>query len=153
MIHAIACEGRIHLTSLVAPDPTWIEKRERANAQYARLRLSGQKQDLIRSAEAILGPHRDLPDELRASLCSTTGYSPALLAACYFAAHHASTRAEFERLLGLHGSAYPSLLRSEVHHHAFRHRRKSGVTWTEFRRAIRFLYRTFNAHRPLTLPA
>ena len=63
-------------------------------------------------AIAILGPYKELPEERRPALGNGKEYSSSLLAAAMFAAQNATSRDEFERLLGLHGSGYPSLLRS-----------------------------------------
>jgi hypothetical protein len=66
----------------------------------------------------------------------------------FFAAKRVRSRDEFERLLGLHGSAYPSLLRSEVHHHSFRFARKRGVTWNVYRRELRRTFSRLKNARP-----
>src|SRR5690606_19738215 len=98
----------------------------------------GRKQQYARLARQVLGPYRELSDDAKLVFGNGTSYgSESLLAAIVFAAEHTSTRAEFERLLGPRRSAHPSLLRSDIHAHSFRHARKRGVTWQTFRREVR----------------
>lgn len=147
-IYQIATTGRTHIYAAVAPDPTWAEFRTQANLEYQRIRISGGKPQLVDEATEILGAYRELDDDARRVLGNGKGYSSSLLAATMFATRKCSSRAQFERLLGLHGSAYPSLLRSDVHHHSFRHARKRGVQWREFRRELRRTYARLKASRP-----
>jgi hypothetical protein len=148
VIYKIATEGTIHLYRILRPDVEWAEFRIAVNREYQRLRLSGEKAALSSAAIAILGPYKELDDETRLVLGNGETYLETALAAVYFAAQNASSRMTFERLLGLHGSAYPSLLRSEVHHHGFRHAKNRGVPWTVYRRQLRRLYARFKQHRP-----
>jgi len=145
-IFRIATTSNLHLYPLPEPDPQWAELRREANRDYQRLRLEGRKPELVERAAAILGPYRDQDETTKRVAGSGRGYSPSLLSAVLFATERTSSRDEFERLLGLHGSAYPSLLRSEIHHHSFRHAKKRGVTWQEYRREIRKLRRRINEH-------
>ena len=137
VIYRVATQSRLHLYPLPAPDPSWVELRESANRDYQRLRLAGRKAELTAAAAAILGPYEDLDDETRVVLGNGQHYSDTLLAVTYFAASRSRGRAYFERLLGLQGSAHPSLLRSDLHHHCWRHASKRGVTWTIYRRVVR----------------
>ena len=147
VIYKIATGGTTHLYPILTPDIKWAQFRTEANREYQRLRLSGEKAALAEQATAILGPYKDLDADEQLVLGNGKTYLETALAAVYFAAQHASSRKTFERLLGLHGSAYPSLLRSEVHHHGFRHAKKRGVTWTLYRRQLRRLYARFKEHR------
>ena len=147
VIYRIATQGRLHLYPAPALDRSWSAERERVNARYVQLRLAGRKPGLVELATGILGPYTALPDELRHALGSGKGYSPSLLAAVTFATAHANSRSTWERLLGLHGSGYPTVLRSDVHHHSFQHARRRGVTWQEFRHALRWCYRQLREHR------
>lgn len=147
-IHGIASASRLHVYPLPDVDPGWVERRESVNREYQRIRLSGEKDSLVVEAVSVLGPYRLLTDDARRVLGNGTAYSPSLLAAVFFAAQHARSRDEFERLLGLHGSAYPSLLRSEVHHHSFRFARRRGVTWNVYRRELRRVFSRLKAARP-----
>jgi hypothetical protein len=146
VIHMIASSSNLHLYKLPELDEDWSAFRVAANREYALLRLAGGKDELTTAAKAILGPYGTLDADARTVLGNGKTYSPSLTAAVYFAATKAPTRAEFERLLGLHGSAHPSLLRSEIHHHSFRHARKRGVTWQQFRRELRRAYRRIRTH-------
>lgn len=141
VIYRVATTGKLHLYPLPDPDTEWAARRLKANRDYQRMRLDGRKTELQERAESILGPYQEQTEQARRVLGSGRNYSPSLLAVVMFAAELAATRAEFERLLGLHGSAYPTLLRSEVHHHSFRHAKKRGVTWREYRRELRTVYR------------
>lgn len=148
VIWRIGQEGRIHLYPLPTPDLEWSSRRVSANTEYIRARGEGSKKALADEAARCLGPYRDLDVRRQRLLGNGRTYYEALLAATYFAASKAKTRDEYERFLGLHGSAYPSILRSEVHHHAFRWLSKQGVEWTEFRRELRALYQVFKRNRP-----
>jgi hypothetical protein len=147
VIHRIASEGRIHLYPIPDPDPEWVSRREDLAREYLQIRLGGGKDDLAAAAKEILGRYRDLDPEAQEVLGNTKRgtYSNSILAVTYFAAQHTTTRAEFERLLGLHGSAYPSIFRSDVLHHSYRHARKRGVSWNAYRRQLRRTYRTLRA--------
>jgi len=147
-IHALASGGRLHVYPLPDADPEWEDLRDGANREYQRIRLSGAKDDLVARAVEVLGPYDDLGDDARRVLGNGSKYSPALIAAVFFAAGVARSRDEFERLLGLHGSAYPTLLRSEVHHHSFRHARKRGVAWNVYRRELRRAFARLKSSRP-----
>lgn len=139
-IYTIATASRLHLYPIPAPDPAKTKERSEIAREYTRLRLSGAKGALGDLAERLLGPYQKLPAELARALGNGKRYSPTLLAVIGFASARATSRARFEWLLGLHGSAYPTLLRSEVHHHSFRHARKRGVRWRAYRRALRRTY-------------
>lgn len=139
-IYRIAAEGRLHLYPLPAPDPEWAKRRQDVNEEFIRLRSAGEMGELVDRAQEVLGPYGDLSPAAKAAFGNGREYGEALVAAVYFAAIHAGSRSEFERFLGLHGSGYPSVLRSNVHHHGFRHRRNQGVSWTHFRRELRHAY-------------
>jgi hypothetical protein len=153
VIYRIASEQRIHTYPPVDPDPVWVSKRETLNREYTHLRLTGGKDSLTAAATAVLGPYDALDEQARSVLGNGKKYSPSLLAAAYFAAQHSTSRSEFERLLGLHGSGHPSVLRSEVHHHSFRHARKRGVTWQTYRRELRRAYQQLKRHTGTFVPA
>lgn len=140
VIFELASGGRLHLYPLPTIEPDWVERRQELNHRYLHLRASGLKPALVRTAVAVIGPYKDLDTDAQLALGNGSTYSESLLAAVCFAASHARNRPEFERLLGLHGSAYPSLLRSDVHHHSFRHARNRGVAWPMFRSQLRRLY-------------
>lgn len=147
-IHSLASSSRLHVYPLPDVDPVWVERRESANREYQRIRLSNEKDLLVAAALEVLGPYKELDESARSVLGNGTTYSPSLIAAVFFAAQRVRSRDEFERLLGLHGSAYPSLLRSEVHHHSFRFARKRGVTWKVYRRELRRAFSRFKHARP-----
>ena len=153
-IFAIAQEGRVHTYGILAPDQEWAKFRVRANREYNRLRKGGGKADLLAQAKAILGPFGEQSRDAQAALGNRGKYSEALICACYFAALRCTSRGQYERLLGLHGSAYPSLLRSEVHQHSAKYRVRheknpnGGLEWTVYRRELRRLFARFKAARP-----
>lgn len=147
VIFRLAAEGRVHLMAAVEPDPVWTRRRDVANRQYTRIRGSARKDELVVAAEAALGPYHDLDDDARAALGNGKGWMASVVAAAFFAAQWARSRDEFERLLGLHASAYPSLLRSEIHKHGYPHLAKRDVTWAQLRRELRRVYRTFSRAR------
>jgi hypothetical protein len=147
-IHTIGVSGRLHVYPLPSDDPEWAERRRLANREFQIIRDSGERGLLVDAAVSVLGPYRELDDDARSVFGNGSGYYPALLAAVSFAAQKARSRDEFERLLGLHGSAYPSLLRSVVHHHGYRWARRRGVVWKVYRRELRRAYSALKATRP-----
>lgn len=140
VIFALAASGRVHVYPAPTPHPAWIEFREATNREYNIMRNSGRKPELKRAAMALLGPYAQL-SETQQAVYGSGAYSESLLAAAYFAATKARSGREYERLLGLHESGYPSLLRSDIHNHSFRHATKRGATWRTFRGELRRIYR------------
>jgi hypothetical protein len=138
VIYSLAVDGRFHLHPAVAePDIDRVRRRIRSNRAYVRIRLAEGKPELAAAAETILGPYGDLDPELARALGNGGSYSGTLLAAVWIATTRTRSRDDFEDLLGLSGSGYPSLLRSEIHTHVWRHADGRGITWTAFRRAVR----------------
>lgn len=141
VIWNLAEEGRVWAYPILDPDPGWAAYRESVNHEYMQIRAAGEKGLLVGEAKAIIGPWRSRRDELGAlGASSGSGYMPSGLAAACFAAKHVSSRENFERILGLHGSGYPGILRSEIHHHSYRWAARRGIEWGEFRRALRRVY-------------
>lgn len=141
-IYRIAAETDTHIYPLLDSDPDWTARREALNSEYFIIKMSKQKNDqLIDPAKAILGKFKDLSpvDKVRFGNAKNDGYSDTMLSAVYFATLHTTNRYDFERLLGLWQSACPSLLRSEIHHHSWRHIRKGKPDMTAFRRTVRNL--------------
>ena len=143
-IWEIATQTRTHLYPFKAQaDPQWVVTRSQLNQEYNLLRKTDGKQRLITEAAELLGPVTGLSDDARTVLTNGRDYRPSLLAAVYFSTLRTRSREEFERVLGLSGAAYPSLLRSDVHHHAFRWYRaaclKAGTEpdWAMWRREVR----------------
>jgi hypothetical protein len=151
VIYAIASTTDLYLYPLLDPDPVFAQERVRVNNEYAKIRLAGEKPLLAQQGQALLGDFSSLSPDAQQVFGNGKAYLPTLSAVAFFAAQHASSRSHFERLLGLSGSAHPSLLRSEVHHHSFRHARKRGVTWQTYRRELRRFY-ALAKHAGLTPP-
>lgn len=149
VIFRIAQETNMHLYPAIGRDEDWASRRAELNAEYHAIRSMGLKTELlIEPAKEILGSFKSLSPEDKAMFgnAALDKYSETLLAAVYFATRYTSNRHEFERLLGMSGSAHPSLLRSDVHHHVYRHMRKRrSVTMSEFRRSVRTLRARFLA--------
>jgi hypothetical protein len=116
-----AHDEAFHLYPARKLDDDWARRNAELNRNYARVRLSGGKKQLAARAAEVLGPFRERSEDSQVALGSSAGYTESLLAALYFAAKEGLSRREMERLLGLHGSGYPTLLRSDVHTHSFRH--------------------------------
>jgi hypothetical protein len=146
LIWHIANDTPGHLYPLPDIDAEWVATREELNFEYGLLRAAGRKAELVAKVEDILGPYSSLEGDTRLVLTNGKEYAASVVAAVYYAATNTLTRAEFERHLGLHGSGYPTLLRSDIHHHGFRHAKKRGVTWTVFRREVRRLRSVILAH-------
>lgn len=147
-IYRIAAETDTHLYPLLDVDAEWITRREALNHEYFIIKMSRQKDaQLITPAKTILGKFKDLSlaDKVRFGNAKNDGYSDTMLSAVYFATLNTTNRYEFERLLGLWQSACPSLLRSEIHHHSWRHIRKGKPDMTAFRRSVRNMRSKFIA--------
>lgn len=142
VIYRIATETRTHIYPLLDPNPEWTERRETINRRYLEIRAAQQKAELlINPTKEILGKFSKLSNEDKVMYGNSKldGYCETLLAAVYYATSVTTSRGEFERVLGLWQSAHPSLLRSDMHHHAFRSQRRRGVTIADFRRTARRL--------------
>lgn len=147
-IYRIAAETDTHVYPLLDIDAEWIARRKALNREYFILKMSKQKDaQLITPAKDIIGKFKDLSpeDKVRFGNAKNDGYSDTMLAAVYFATLNTTNRYDFERLLGLWQSACPSLLRSEIHHHSWRHIRKGKPDMTAFRRSVRNLRARFIA--------
>lgn len=148
VIYKIATETRTHVYPLLATDPCWSDRRTKLNRLYFEIKMSKQKPDLlIKPAKKILGWFSKLSpeDQLMFGNGKADAYSETLLAAVYFATMHTTNRSDFERVLGLWQSAHPSLLRSEIHHHAYGSAQKRNVSIADFRRSVRGLRTRFMA--------
>lgn len=148
VIYKIATETNTHICRLLDPDPEWFARAAALNREYFIIKMSKQKPDqLIKPAKKILGWYSKLTPEQRVMWGNGKAdkYSETMLAVTYFATLHTTNRYEFERLLGLRQSGYPSLLRSDTHHHGYGSLRKREVTMSEYRRAIRNLRSVFIA--------
>lgn len=124
VIYLHAVHPKFHLYVPKEVDPEWASRFASAQKEYALLRLSGEKSTLAAAAAAVLGPLESRSESSRATLSSAQGYSETILAVLWFCAYKNFTRNEMEKLVGMHASAYPSLLRSEIHTHSARHARK-----------------------------
>lgn len=155
VIFEIAFRSDVHLTAPKKVDEAWVAKREKVNREHTISRFSGTKDELADIAIAILGKYEGLAVEQRLVLGNGKEYAVPLLSAIVQATKYASSRGEFERLLGLYANAYPSHLRSDVHHWGYRVRnggigkkpdgtpkfeRESVVTWKVFRQVLRATY-------------
>lgn len=109
--------------------------------------------------------YEDLTQVQRLALGNGKDYSLIVVAAVGVAALYARTVDEFDRLAGLHAHAYPSQIRADLHHWAWAGggtrakleitldgygkriissptQRLDGLTWSQYRRSLRWLYRT-----------
>ena len=145
ILYMIATNGRHHLYRVPEQDDSWVSFRSGANRLWNTIRLSGQKKTFAARAASVLGPFHEQTKE-RQLVLGSTNYSTTIMAVLYFCAQHCTNRNQFERLVGLHGSGYPSLLRSEVHNHSMKHARKRGVTMSTYRRVIRQTWRELRTH-------
>lgn len=152
IIYRIATDPSFHTYPIPRPDSAAVQRRKELNREYGRLRFNGAKPEMAERAEAVLGPYGDLNPVTASVLGNGTKYSMTLLAVLWYTAGKCPTRDEFERAIGLHGSGYPSLLRSDVHHHCYRHARKRGVAWTTYRRELRRTYTLLRTAMNATQP-
>lgn len=143
VIFKIAMEAPTHVYPAIDdPDTDWYARSARLNAQYRLIRDDEMKNAILaKPAEEILGKFKDLSDEDKAMFGNKPmeKYIPTMIAAVYFAAISTPNRRDFERLLGMHGSGHPCLLRSEIFKHSWNSFKSRGGTLTEFRRAIRVM--------------
>lgn len=101
------------------------------------------KEKIGEELAAILPPYNALDETFKRALGDGKQYSTVLLPTIAQAAIHTETRDEFEKLVGLYEHGYRSMLRSEIYHHSWRPAEKRGATMSEFRRSVRWLWRTF----------
>lgn len=141
VIYMIATNGKLHLYPVRDPDAAWLNFRRESNLEWGISRLDGTKATYAKQAKRLLGPYKTQPETRQRALGNGKDYSPTVIAVLYFCALKCSTRNEFERLIGLHGSGYPSLLRSEIHNHSMKHARNRGVSMSAYRREIRRAWR------------
>lgn len=137
VIWRMAVDVKRHFSPLrPGVDPTFGELMDGLRAEFMDVRRRGDKPTLAAEARTYLTPWKDLPDDLRLA-AGASGYTDSLAAAVLFLATRTSGRKEFEQAAGLHGSAYPTIFRSELMHHSFRHGKKRGAHSTDFRRLVR----------------
>jgi len=140
-----------HLLHVPAPalteDDPWVQLRKRAERELMVLRRSGRKELLWKGLVQELPKFKELTSEQQRALGGSGGYSKAILPAVYVAARHTTDIRQWERLMGLYSSGKPSLFRSDIFHHGWQgnknasRRRDSGLTLSQYRRNLRWLYR------------
>jgi len=144
-------------------NPTWADRLDGANDEIMKLRRTythveskraklgfkavSAKDTYAQTVAGLLPPYESLPESRKLALGDGKAYSSPLLAAAAIATKHADDRAEFERLAGLYHHGYPSQIRSDFHHWAFRYAKKRGVEMTDFRRECRWLFHQLAPHR------
>jgi hypothetical protein len=144
-IYALATDGRQHLKRpgpLLDPEvDEWAARRAKAERELMVLRRSGRKDAYAKRIVKLLPKPKTLDPTVRLSLCgSSSSYSLATVAACAMAVEHTTTKREWEKLLGLSASGKNSQFRSDLYRHNWRHRRKTDLTLSEWRRSLRWLY-------------
>lgn len=128
-------------------DHPWNQVRAEAERTLMVLRRSGAKDQLHKNLVEQLPKFKDLPEDLQKALGGKGGYSKAIVPAVYVAATYTNNIKEWERLLGLYASGKNSQFRSDIYHHGWKgnatasRRRDSGLTLTDYRRGLRWLYR------------
>lgn len=150
-------------TGLALKDPTSVapierqEKAKAANLELRNLRRSYRQVDSSRSKAgfkmvsekdiyaqkiiSLLPKFGSLTTEQQVAFKGTGGYSKVLIAAVAMATKHSETRKDFDHITGLYSNAYPSQIRSDVHHWRWRFAMKTEqITLTDFRREVRWLY-------------
>ena len=147
VIYNIGIMERTHVYPMMYADPDWYAVHSARTDTYFLLKMTKQKPaQLIKPAKALLGWFSKLSDadKLAFGNGAANSYNESLLAAVYYTTATAWGRKEFERQLGLHGSGYPALLRSEIYHHGFGTVSKR-MTIAEYRPNIRRLRAIFRA--------
>lgn len=97
-------------------------------------RYTHQYDEVLERATRYLGEPRYLEGEDRLVLADNVNPAPRaarwrapLIVTLVICAEAAESRDEFERLLGLHGSGYPSIMRSNVYYHGLaNHYKRAG---------------------------
>lgn len=95
----------------------FIAKREEVAFELIRHRYSGTYDVLLQRAEKYFGTPKDLrkaDPELHAILCDGTHWRKPATVTVVVAGEAATSRNEFERLLGLYSHGYPSIMRSNM---------------------------------------
>jgi hypothetical protein len=110
----------------------------RTRAGFKRVSL---KEDYSLNLAALLPAYSSLTPVQKKALGDGKKYSKPLLAAAGIATLYSENRREFEHLTGLHAHGYPSQIRSDVHWWTWNYvKKRGGVTLSEFRREVRWLY-------------
>lgn len=126
----------------------WQNRLADVNRQAVILRFMDLKPVFNAELESILGLPGDLDRSIGRCLGDTKGKAYlTFVSSCWVTAGAATTRDEYEAMLGLHQNGYASMLRSEIHHWGWRKnlRDRPDVTWTQYRRALRWLYHQLKA--------
>lgn len=112
-----------------------------------------KKEVFARYMTTKLPPFSSLDDSKQKALGDGKGYNLIAVAAAAVAAKHSDNVKEYDYLTGLYDHAYPSQIRADLMHYVWAGGnqraklidkgpggRKDGLTLTEFRRSIRWLY-------------
>lgn len=146
IIRNIAVNTTQHVAPMIIREPVWAERNATLNREYFILKMTKQKPEvLIKPAKKILGWYSKLSDADKVLLGNGKAYSDSMLATAYYATKNTKSRSEYERLLGLWQAGFPSLLRSDVHHHGFGSMSKRGTTIKQYRQGMRRLRQIFVA--------
>lgn len=166
---AIKVLGRnqTHLSRYQAPDPKKAERREIANRQLQLLRATGGKDEWAKELTTHLPSLKDQPASRVKALSDGKNYNLVKVAAVAIATQHSDNQRDFDFFSGLYAHAYPSQIRADLMHWGWAggstrgklvkeldpsgettkdvpvvpSRRVDGLTLTEYRREIRWLYR------------
>jgi hypothetical protein len=154
-----------------ADDDPELLRREGANHDLMILRASGDKDKYADGFIARLSAFKDQPEVRRKALGNGKQYNPVKVAAVAIAADYSLTQREFDQLSGLYAHAYPSQIRADLMHWGWAggskrpklvkeidpsgetdkmvpvvpSARVDGLTLTEYRRELRWLYRQIRA--------
>jgi hypothetical protein len=141
--------------------------RERANRQLMILRASGDKESWAQALADRLPAPESLPEIRRKALCDGKKYNLVKVAAVGVATANSANQRDFDFLSGLYAHAYPSQIRADLMHWGWAggskrgklvkeldpsgetdkdvpvvpSKRVDGLTLTDYRREIRWLYR------------
>ena len=98
------------------------------------------KDDYADRLIAELPPYVLLSETAKAALGDGKKYSKVIVAAVAMATKYSANRSQFDRLTGMYVHGYPSQIRSDVHHWRYRFAKAHGVSMSDFRREVRWLY-------------
>ncbi|HEX7600131.1 MAG TPA: hypothetical protein VF316_00950 [Polyangiaceae bacterium] len=158
-LHALAAAAATGLDRRTAAGHDWPDVRDALDVAHALISASAGL-DAAPESIAALGPYAELDAETRLALGDGHAYRADLLVAIALAADVATNRRDFERFLGLNKGGGIGSMSHAVHAwYGSRNtgpegfERESVLTWSAYRRALRWAYHRIAAARRDSLPA
>ncbi len=128
------------LMLLRASEDLQLKKRGRGYSKNPPSQKDQWAIELIRR----LPEYTSIDTTLQLALGDGETYNDIVLPAVAMASLCSKNQKEFDKICGLYSHGYPSQIRSDLHFHCWR-RVQGKVTWTQFRKSLRWLFHQFKA--------